>query len=83
MEFLMHESGLHYYDPSQHKTSSSARDGSIISTDHDQPAPLDILFVETVLGNKTIGFTKRAIKGAEAARTLHSMLSYPPWPDFK
>jgi hypothetical protein len=82
MKFLMHESGLHYYDPSQHKTSSSARDGSIISTYRKNSESSDFLFVETVSGNK-VSFTKRAIKGAEAARTLYSTLSYPSWPDFK
>jgi len=60
MEFRMHESGLHYYDPRSN----------------------DFAFVSTVSGNKE-GFTKRQIKGAEAARALYSTLSYPSWKDFK
>jgi hypothetical protein len=61
MEFHMHESGLHYYDPRQ--------------TEH-------LVFVNTVSGNKQ-GFTKRQIKGANAARALYATLSYPSMKDFK
>ena len=60
MQFRMHESGLHYYDPRQE----------------------EFVFVTTVSGNKE-GFMQRQIKGAEAARTLYSTLSYPSWNDFK
>jgi hypothetical protein len=74
MEFLMHESGLHYYI-SRNKSNKSAR------TDGTNNDP-DFVFVETVSGNKE-GFSKRQIKGAEAARTLYSTLSYPSWNDFK
>ena len=61
MEFIMHESGLHYYDPRKRK---------------------EFIFINTVSGNKE-GFTKRQIKGAEAARALFATLSYPPMKDFK
>jgi hypothetical protein len=41
-----------------------------------------VAFVNTVSENKE-GFTKRQIKGAEAARTLYKTLSYPSMKDFK
>lgn len=61
MEFVMHESGLHYYDPRQYNAHA---------------------FVNTVYENKQ-GFSKRQIKGAEAARTLYATLHYPSMKDFK
>ena len=41
-----------------------------------------VAFITTVSGNKE-GFTKRQIKGAEAARALYATLSYPSMKDFK
>ena len=66
MEFRMHESGLHYYDP---RTSN---DYTFVSKESDNGIGL----VSTVSENKG-GFTRRQIKGAEAARTLYSTLNYP------
>jgi uncharacterized protein YodC (DUF2158 family) len=74
MEFLMHESGLHYYDPRNTKT---VRNEANLGCDKN------FIFVETVSGNKQQGFTQRQIKGAEAAQALYAMLSYPSWKDFK
>jgi acyl-CoA thioesterase len=69
MEFVrMHESGLHYFDPSESATTLNYNG--------------DFTFVNTVSGNKE-GFTQRQIKGAELARTLYATLSYPSWKDFK
>ena len=61
MEFRMHNSGLHYYNPREH---------------------WHIAFINTVSGNKE-GFTKRQIKGTEAAQTLYMTLGYPSMKDFK
>jgi hypothetical protein len=41
-----------------------------------------VAFVNTVSENKE-GFSKKQIKGAEAARTLYKTLSYPSATDFK
>ena len=62
MEFIMHESGLYYYDPSRNKSSSTVRRD--VKPDGDNQDSSDFIFVETVSGNKG-GFPKRAIKGAE------------------
>ena len=53
-----------------------------VKPDGDNQDSSDFIFVETVSGNK-VGFTKRAIKGAETARTLYSTLSFPSWNDYK
>ena len=71
MEFRMHESGLHYFDPSDEEFS-------FVTT----PKDVDHGFVSTVNANKE-GFTKRQIKRAETARTLYTTLSYPSWTDFR
>jgi hypothetical protein len=73
LEFLMHESGLHYYDP---QTTKNVRNDANLGFDKK------FLFVETVSRNKQ-GFTKRQIKGVEAAWALYATLSYPSWNDYK
>jgi hypothetical protein len=60
MHFIMHENGLHYYDPRGR----------------------DVAMVQTVSGNKE-NFTKRQVKGAEAAKALYTKLIFPSWKDFK
>jgi hypothetical protein len=63
MNFRMHESGLHYYDPR--------------TEDYEQ-----MVFVNTFAENMS-RFTKRQIKGAEVARSLHRTLDRPSMKDFK
>jgi hypothetical protein len=75
MEFLMHESGLHYYNPRNMTTKNIHNDANLGSDKN-------FIFGETVSGNKK-GFTQRQIKGAEAARALYATLSYPSWKDYK
>jgi hypothetical protein len=62
MEFRMHESGLHYYDPLQENAEQMA-------------------FVNTVAKNMS-KFSKREVKGAEAAKALHITLEQPSINDF-
>jgi hypothetical protein len=68
MEFWMHKSRLHYFDPRDSEFT-------FINTVSKNKT-------NTVSENKT-GFTKRQIKDAEAARSLYSKLNYPSWKDFK
>jgi hypothetical protein len=68
----MHENGLHYYDPRNTKN---------VANDINLGCDKNFIFVETVSGNKQ-GFTRRQIKGAEAAWALYTTLSYPSWKDF-
>jgi hypothetical protein len=62
MEFRMHESGLHNYDPLQENAEQMA-------------------FVNTVAENMS-KFSKREVKGAEAAKALHIALERPSINDF-
>jgi hypothetical protein len=62
MEFRMHESGLHCYDPLQENAKQMA-------------------FVNTVAKNLS-KFSKREVKGAEAAKALHVALERPSVNDF-
>jgi hypothetical protein len=73
MEFLMDESGLHYYDLRNTKT---------VRNDINLGCDKNFIFVETVSGNKQ-DFMQRQIKGAKAVRALYATLSYPSWKDFK
>jgi hypothetical protein len=78
MEFRMHESGLHYYDP------RDEQDFVFVSMcDEDAMTQSeDVAFVNTVSSNKE-GFSKRQIKAAEVARTLYATLSYPSAKDYR
>jgi hypothetical protein len=72
MEFRMHESGLHYFDP-----RTVTLDPMPTKRKHDK-----VTFLNTVSENKE-GFTLRQIKGAQIARTLYSTLCYPSISDYK
>ena len=61
LSFIMHESGLHYYDPKSQG---------------------ELCFVTTVADNE-LDFSKRELKGAQAARELVPILAYPSTANLK
>ena len=67
IQFRMHESGLHCFDPED-------EDFTFVNA--------DFAFINTVAENKE-GFTKREIKNAELARNPHATLICPSVKDFE